>query len=694
MCWCLEVMGTLRDLQFALQLKIEELRQRDTLIDELELELDTKDELIRRLQEELDRYRATVSLPGSSAASADTEHACSAQSEDSQQVNRKTVISEPFTLDPVTLAMVSHRSCDKSQQSQKLIQSSFLKNDLLKNLDEGEIRTIIACMYPTAINQGCYVIQEGANGAQAYVLEEGQLELTKDGLKLLTIEPEDMFGELALFYNCTHAYSVSAQTDSKLWVIDRKSYQTILMQSGLNSLSHSMELLISVPFLQSLPEDVIMNMSDLMEETHYTEGDYIVRQGATGDTFYIISKGQVKVTENKPDHEEQVVLSKLSERQWFGEKALWGEDVRTVNVIAAGEVSCLVIDRETFTDGIGGLVFDCSHEVQRSPEAKIESDKDADLFSSSTLSDFQIICTLAVGEFGHVDLVQLKSDIKCLYAMRVLKKKLILSNGQQEHILREGRILMEAHCPFIARLHKLFRDAECLYILTEACLGGDLYSLLKDKGCLDECSTRFYTACVVEALSFLHCRGVIYRDVKPENVVLDEHGYAKLIGSRCLKKVEMGKKTWTFCGTSGYMAPEIILNKGHSVSADFWSLGIFVFELLSGGLPFSDTDPIKILTATIRGIDQIDFPKTISKSASSLIKKLCRTNPSERLSSQRNGAKDIQKHKWFEGLNWNGLCKGTLNPPVIPKVKDALDTSTCGHYTEGSVELSTNWDDF
>ncbi|XP_071338674.1 cGMP-dependent protein kinase 1 [Trachinotus anak] len=681
-------MGTLRDLQFALQLKIEELRQRDTLIDELELELDTKDELIRRLQEELDRYRATVSLPGPSAVGA----ACSAEFEDKQRAKRRTVISEPFSLDPVTLAMVSQRSCDKSHESQRLIKAAFLKNELLKYHNEGEIRAIIACMYPTTINQGCYVIQEGTSGAQAYVLEEGRLEVTKDGQKLLQIEPEDMFGELALLYNCTHTYSVSAQTDSKLWVIDSKSYQTILMQSGLNSLSHSMELLSSVPFLQSLPEDAIMKMSDLMEETHYSEGDYIIRQGATGDTFYIISKGQVKVTEKKPGHEE-IVLSKLTERHWFGEKALWGEDVRTVNVVAAAAVTCLVINRQTFKDIVDGFVFDSSHEVQQSHESEVLSDKDCAALSSSTLSDFHIICTLAVGEFGHVDLVQLKSNIKCLFAMRVLKRKLILNNGQREHVLREGRILMEAYCPFIVRLHKTFRDPACLYILTEACLGGDLCSLLKDKGCLDECSTRFYTACVVEALTFLHCQGVIYRDVKPENVVLDEHGYAKLIGSRCLKKVEVGKKTWTFCGTLGYMAPEIILNKGHSISTDFWSLGVFVFELLSAGLPFSGSDPLKILTATICGIDQIDFPKNISKCASSFIKKLCRSNPSERLGSLRNGAKDIQKHKWFEGFNWDGLCKRTLNPPVIPKVKHPLDSSAYGNYTEDSVELCTNWDD-
>ncbi|XP_029998342.1 cGMP-dependent protein kinase 1 [Sphaeramia orbicularis] len=683
-------MGTLRDLQFALQLKIEELRQRDTLIDELELELDTKDELIRRLQEELDRYRATVSVSGSSAASA----ACSALDEENQRTKRKTVISEPFTLDPVTLAMVSQRSCDKSQESQRLIQAAFLKNDLLKNLGVGEIRAIISCMYSTSINQGCYVIQEGTNGAQAYVLEEGRLDVKKDRLTLVTIEPGDVFGELALLYNCTHNYSVSAQMDSKLWVIDRKTYQTVLMQSGLNSLSHSMELLSSVPFLQSLPEDVMMKLSDLTEETHYTEGDYVIRQGATGDTFYIISKGQVKVTEKKPSHEEETILLKLSERQWFGEKALWGEDIRTVNVIAAGDVTCLVIDSETFKEIMGGLVFDCSHEVQQSNTSKSKSDKPAELPPCSTLNDFQILCTLGDGEFSHVDLVQLKSNIKCHFAMRVLKKKMIVNNGQREHVLRELHVLMETHSSFIVRLHKAFRDAENLYMLTEACLGGDFCILLRDRGFLDEYSTRFYTGCVVEALTFLHCQGVIYRDVKPENVVLDEHGYAKLIGSGCVKKVEVGKKTWTFCGTPGYMAPEVILNQGHTISADLWSLGIFVFELLTGSLPFCGPEPLKILTATIRGIDQIDFPKTISKSASSLIKKLCRNNPSERLGCQRNGAKDIQKHKWFEGFDWDGLCRGMLNPPIIPKVKLPLDNMSCSHYPEDSVELCTSWDDF
>uniref|UniRef100_A0A673AV25 cGMP-dependent protein kinase n=1 Tax=Sphaeramia orbicularis TaxID=375764 RepID=A0A673AV25_9TELE len=635
-------MGTLRDLQFALQLKIEELRQRDTLIDELELELDTKDELIRRLQEELDRYRATVSVSGSSAAS-------------------------------------------------RLIQAAFLKNDLLKNLGVGEIRAIISCMYSTSINQGCYVIQEGTNGAQAYVLEEGRLDVKKDRLTLVTIEPGDVFGELALLYNCTHNYSVSG---IKVLSKERLNQTPLRLLLWMTSYLLSLYLFVcSVPFLQSLPEDVMMKLSDLTEETHYTEGDYVIRQGATGDTFYIISKGQVnlfygcctdsmRLSDRDGEKKKFMMDDKMSKELL---KLLYDEDIRTVNVIAAGDVTCLVIDSENCKVSAHLCFFPFANR----------SDKPAELPPCSTLNDFQILCTLGDGEFSHVDLVQLKSNIKCHFAMRVLKKKMIVNNGQREHVLRELHVLMETHSSFIVRcLSFTFRDAENLYMLTEACLGGDFCILLRDRGFLDEYSTRFYTGCVVEALTFLHCQGVIYRDVKPENVVLDEHGYAKLIGSGCVKKVEVGKKTWTFCGTPGYMAPEVILNQGHTISADLWSLGIFVFELLTGSLPFCGPEPLKILTATIRGIDQIDFPKTISKSASSLIKKLCRNNPSERLGCQRNGAKDIQKHKWFEGFDWDGLCRGMLNPPIIPKVKLPLDNMSCSHYPEDSVELCTSWDDF
>ncbi|XP_036382682.1 cGMP-dependent protein kinase 1 [Megalops cyprinoides] len=684
-------MGTLRDLQFALQLKIEELRQRDTLIDELELELDAKDDLIRRLQGELDRYRANLSPPGPSASTAGP----SASHDEPQRTKRQAISAEPTALDPAQLKHVTLTSYSKSEESQQLIQTALLENDFMKHLEAGQILAIVDCMHPTTVTKGCCVIQEGDDGSLVYVLEEGKVEVTKEGQKLCTMDPGKVFGELAILYNCTRTATVTALTDIKLWAIDRQCFQTIMMRTGLIRLSQYMEFLRSVPSFQALPEDVLSKVADVLEETHYSDGDYIIRQGATGDTFFIISEGQVNVTKQKSANEEPVFLSTLSKGDWFGEQALKGEDVRTANVIAVGSVTCLVIDRETFKQLIGGLE-DVSKKVYESEEAKAKLEAEATFFSSVSLSDFRVICTLGVGGFSRVELVHLKDDTSRSFALKVLKKRHILDTSQQGHILSERRIMMEAHSPFTVRLYRTFRDSKYLYMLLEACLGGELWTLLRDRGSFDDSTTRFYTACVVEALTFLHCRGIIYRDLKPENIILDQRGYAKLVDFGFAKKVGLGKKTWTFCGTPEYVAPEIILNKGHDVSADCWSLGILIFELLSGSPPFSGSDPMKTYNIILRGIDMVEFPKKINKSATNLIKRLCRDNPSERLGNQKNGVKDIQKHKWFEGFNWEGIRKGTLTPPIIPNVSSPLDASNFDSFPDDSddppPDEESGWD--
>ncbi|XP_030624578.1 cGMP-dependent protein kinase 1-like isoform X3 [Chanos chanos] len=662
-------MGTLRDLQFALQTKIEELRQRDALIDELELELDTKDDLIRQLQGELDRQRAGL-IPSCNRA----QRLSTVPSEEPQRTKRQAISAEPTALDPSQLTHVTLTNYSKSEKSRELIQRALLENDFMKHLEASQILTITDCMHPTTVTKGCCVIQEGDDGSLVYVLEEGKVEVTKGGQKLCTIEPGKVFGELAILYNCTRTATVTALTDIKLWAIDRQGFQTIMMRTGLIRHSQYMELLRSVPSFKALTEDVLSKVADVLEETHYSDGDYLIRQGATGDTFFIISEGQVKVTQQKLANEEPVYLSTLSRGDWFGEQALKGEDVRTASVTAVGDVTCLVVDRESFRQLIGGL-DDVSNRTYESDELKAKLEAEAEFFSSLSLSDFRVICTLGVGGFSRVELVQLKNDPARSFAMKVLKKRHIRDMSQQEHILSERRIMMEAHSPFTVRLYRTFRDPKYLYMLLEACLGGELWTLLRDRGSFDDGTTRFYTGCVVEALAFLHCRGIIYRDLKPENIILDHRGYAKLVDFGFAKKVGLGKKTWTFCGTPEYVAPEIILNKGHDVSADCWSLGILVFELLTGSPPFSGSDPMMTYNFILRGIDMVEFPKKITKSAANLIKRLCRDNPSERLGNQKNGVKDIQKHKWFEGFNWEGIREGTLAPPFTPTVDGPLDTS-------------------
>uniref|UniRef100_A0A3B5ANU6 cGMP-dependent protein kinase n=1 Tax=Stegastes partitus TaxID=144197 RepID=A0A3B5ANU6_9TELE len=443
-----------------------------------------------------------------------------------------------------------------------------------------------------------------------------------------------------------------------------------------------MEFLKSVPTFQGLAEETLSKLADVMEETHYEEGDYIIRQGARGDTFFIISKGKVNVTQGDSANQEPIHLRELSKGDWFGERALQGEDVRTANVVAADDVTCLVIDRDQNPTE--------PHVVLGVDRTVYQYEAENAFFSSLKLTDFNIIDTLGVGGFGRVELVQLKSDEAKTFAMKILKKRHIVDTRQQEHIRSEKHIMTEAHCDFIVRLYRTFKDSKYLYMLMEACLGGELWTLLRDRGSFEDSTTRFYTGCVVEAFAYLHAKGIIYRDLKPENLILDGRGYAKLVDFGFAKKIGFCKKTWTFCGTPEYVAPEIILNKGHDVSADYWSLGILMYELLTGSPPFSGPDPMKTYNVILRGIDMIEFPKKITKNAANLIKKLCR-HPEAQVSDP-----GLFVFRWFEGFNWEGLRKGTLTPPTTPDVSSATDTSNFDSFPEDADEPppddNSGWD--
>ncbi|XP_067278058.1 cGMP-dependent protein kinase 1a isoform X2 [Pseudorasbora parva] len=593
------------------------------------------------------------------------------------------------------LSNQSFRRVAKSDRSKELIKSAILDNDFMKNLEMSQIQEIVDCMYPVDYDKNSCIIKEGDVGSLVYVMEEGKVEVTKEGLKLCTMGPGKVFGELAILYNCTRTATVRTVTSVKLWAIDRQCFQTIMMRTGLIKHAEYMELLKSVLTFRGLPEEILSKLADVLEETHYEDGDYIIRQGARGDTFFIISKGKVTMTREDCPGQEPVYLRSMGKGDSFGEKALQGEDIRTANVIAAETVTCLVIDRDSYKHLIGGLE-DVSNKGCEDAEAKAKYEVENAFFSNLNLSDFNIIDTLGVGGFGRVELVQLKSDEVKTFAMKILKKRHIVDTRQQEHIRSEKLIMQEAHSDFIVRLYRTFKDSKYLYMLMEACLGGELWTILRDRGNFDDSTTRFYTACVVEAFAYLHSKGIIYRDLKPENLILDHRGYAKLVDFGFAKKIGFGKKTWTFCGTPEYVAPEIILNKGHDISADYWSLGILMYELLTGSPPFSGPDPMKTYNIILRGIDMIEFPKKITKNAANLIKKLCRDTPSERLGNLKNGVKDIQKHKWFEGFNWDGLRKGTLTPPIIPNVTSSTDTSNFDSFPEDNEDPppddNSGWD--
>lgn len=655
------------------------IQARDIRILELEDCLRHKHDEVAELRSHLDKFQSVLRSSGGAGGVSPGGRKMGVHG-GVQRQRAQGISAEPQRdISVLELMHVTFPKYDKEERSREIIKSAILDNDFMKNLEMTQIREIVDCMYPVQYGAGSLIIKEGDVGSIVYVMEEGRVEVSREGKYLSTLSGAKVLGELAILYHCQRTATITAATDCKLWAVERQCFQTIMMRTGLIRQAEYSDFLKSVPIFKNLPEDTLGKISDVLEECYYQKGDYIIRQGARGDTFFIISKGQVRVTIRQPDTQEEKFIRTLGKGDFFGEKALQGDDLRTANIICDSPegVTCLVIDRDTFNQLISNL-----DEIKNryNDDAVSAKKKIYEEFRDVRLTDLRVIATLGVGGFGRVELVQLAQDKARSFALKQMKKSQIVETRQQQHIMSEKEIMSEANSDFIVKLFKTFKDRKYLYMLMESCLGGELWTILRDRGHFDDGTTRFYTACVVEAFDYLHSRNIIYRDLKPENLLLDVSGYVKLVDFGFAKKLQSGRKTWTFCGTPEYVAPEVILNRGHDISADYWSLGVLMFELLTGTPPFTGADPMRTYNIILKGIDAIEFPRNITRNASALIKKLCRDNPTERLGYQRGGISEIQKHKWFDGFYWEGLRNRTLPPPILPKVQSVVDTANFDDY--------------
>ncbi|XP_075921724.1 cGMP-dependent protein kinase 1-like [Petromyzon marinus] len=298
-------------------------------------------------------------------------------------------------------------------------------------------------------------------------------------------------------------------------------------------------------------------------------------------------------------------------------------------------------------DGTGGNFPSAKEAAEEEDEEGKETLKEVQMgaIPKLKLSDFSVVRTLGVGTYGHVELVQLKNTGTQYFAMKIVKKQEIKKNSHEEYIHLEKEIMHHSLSNFIVKLYCTFQDMECLYLLMEAGLGGELWDILQERGRFDEQTARFYMACVLEALSYLHSEGIVYRDLKPENIVLDHKGYAKLIDFGFSKRLLFGERTFTLCGTPEYMAPEVILGEGHDVSADYWSLGVLIYELLTGSPLFKSEDTVRTYSLILQGISFAMLQGKVSNRAENLIRSLCRVDPLQRLGSQGDGLEAVRTHR-------------------------------------------------
>lgn len=410
-------------------------------------------------------------------------------------------------------------------------------------------------------------------------------------------------------------------------------------------------------------------------------GMVIIQQGEIGATFYIIKTGEVMA------EKDGKVLRTMGKHDYFGERALLKDEPRSATIKAtAPKTELWCIDKTVFLQIIPGKMLAYLEYRICLQDTTMEFD------------DLRVERTVGRGTFGIVKLV-IHKKTKTRYAMKCVRKMSVVELKQEESIKMEREILAENDHPFIVRLVRTFKDDFYLYFLTELVTGGELYDAIRSIGILKTPQAQFYFASMGLALDYMHSRTIVYRDLKPENVLLDSQGYIKIIDFGCARKLN-GKKSFTLVGTPHYMAPEVILGRGYTHTADIWSLGVCLYEFLCGPLPFGNDaeEQLDIFKGILTG--RLAFPAHLTaKPAIELLKRILSRQPENRIGCSQlgGGFAEVQNCKFFDDFDWEMLQGRELLPPLVPRTEtyagDREDEIANNPEVEPEPVRNVSWDE-
>jgi len=565
---------------------------------------------------------------------------------------------------------------NNTANQQNDIHAILRKVPFLTELDDRNLNKITDALTTVTFPEGERIINKGDVGEVFYILREGNVKVHDIGFGDSryvdqVLGPGDWFGERALLTGEPRAANCSAMTYCATLCLSRDTFEKTL--GPLQELiDHAMKkrVLQGVPIFalsQFQPYEMV-RLADLLTEVDFPKGVKLAEEGhPMKQNLYIIRKGRVTVSNDNG------MISTLTQGDYFGENTLAIDEGRLSHqtITVEEDSTCGVLTKPAIESVIGSVARLGKALPPQPPK----------LDRSIKLKDLVKFRILGVGTFGKVWLVSHKRTGKP-YALKMLSKREIIGHHQVEGVIREKNIMSSVDHPCVVNLISTFQDERSLYMLIELVQGGELFSVIhtETRDGIPNANSRFYAACILESLSHLHHRHISYRDLKPENILIDGLGYCVLVDLGFAKIVM--DKTYTLCGTPEYLAPEIILSKGHDKGVDYWAFGVLIYEMLAGRSPFYSygTDQVSLFKRIVQV--KYSFPPggIVNEVAQDLIQRLIVRRQANRLGCLARGEMDIRDHSWFAIINVEKLLEKKIPAPWIPQIKDPLDASHFDSY--------------
>jgi cGMP-dependent protein kinase len=451
----------------------------------------------------------------------------------------------------------------------------------------------------------------------------------------------------------------------RLGVLSEEEFAKTLKRLGLEAGSEEagdatrkMTVIRKVPAFRHLNEEQVAKLVNAFKLATFKKRDKVFQQGETGSEFYVIASGEVSILIGGK------LIRNMGSNAYFGERALLFEEPRTATVeVISAEAQIWSVDKAVFSQIVKGKMQQVLME-----RIKLQD-------TSVTLKELKHTKVIGIGSAGTVRLVQHKQT-QMRYALKRVRKK---QNKVPSEVARECKLLAENDHPMVMHLVKTFETSKSVYMLTELITGGELHAAIrKIPTVLSRVQSQFYTGSLVLVLEALADRFIVYRDLKPENVMLDAQGYLKLVDFGISKKLQPSKpQTFTVIGTPHYMAPEILTGRGYSLEVDIWSLGVMLFEFVCGYLPFADEldDPTEVCQAVLRS--PLKFPSRYKdQEGRACIEGMLRRHPKKRLGGGISGYEALKAAPYFLAGHGDAADRGSalfnkimgreLEPPLVP----------------------------